>query len=150
MARRFRRRPPAWLWLTVASVLVLASRWLVSQRDAVPVLIEGDAVVRGVIDGRTLTVEVGGEQPGLAQVRLLSIELRDDAAAREWIQQNLVGEPVRIELDKRRRDRDGAQLAYVYWKRTFVNAELVRLGFARHDAYPGDSASHAKLLREAK
>lgn len=106
-------------------------------------------MVAAVIDGRTL--RIAPQTPGDAElaVRLLGIEIANDAAACEYLAANIVGQSVRIELDKRRRDTDGAQFAYVYSSDTLLNAELVRQGWARAKPYPGDSARHAKLLREA-
>lgn len=146
MARRFRRRPPLWLWFTAALFLLVVGRWFLSQRQSESPITARTFRVLRIVDGRTLQVE----ESGSATVRLLGVEVRDENAASTYLAEHLVGQTIDIELDKRRRDRDGAQLAYVYLGDTFINAELIRLGFAGHDAYPGDSASHAKLLREAK
>ena len=45
----------------------------------------------------------------------------------------MAGERVRLRFDAERRDRYGRLLAYVYRERDglFVNAELVRRGYAR-------------------
>jgi endonuclease YncB( thermonuclease family) len=144
MTRRFRRRPPPWFWLLLLLAAAILARWRSGTSTESPALAAGEHVVTAVLDGRTLQVE-----PGTA-VRLLGVTITDKAAAREYLQLNVVGQSVRTELDKRRRASDGSHFAYVYLGRIFVNAELVRQGWAKHDDYPGDSASHAKILREAK
>jgi endonuclease YncB( thermonuclease family) len=148
MTRRFRRRMPAWLWLSAVAAAILSLRCVLSRDESTPTLAEGTATVAAVIDGRTLSVaHAEGES---IEVRLLGLKVSNDAQAQSWLTENVVDQTVRIELDKRRRDRDGAQLAYVYVGHTFLNAELIRLGWAEFEAYPGDSARHAKLLREAR
>ena len=46
---------------------------------------------------------------------------------------------VRLEKDISEKDRYGRLLRYVYIDGTFVNAELVRQGYARAKAYPPDA-----------
>jgi endonuclease YncB( thermonuclease family) len=147
MSRRFRRRPPAWFWLALAIAAALAVRGLFQRSTVEPGIMPGEAVVSSVVDGRTLKVAQAGKP--FAQVRLLGVQVADDAQARQWLAANLAGQTIRIQRDKRRRASDGAQLAYVNLGDTLVNAELIRLGFARHDPYPGDSESYARRLREA-
>jgi len=65
---------------------------------------------------------------------------------RDFLQRGLL----RVELDKRRIDRFGRSLAYVYVGDELLNAEIVRAGLARVSAYPGDSLAILKLLRQAE
>jgi hypothetical protein len=102
-----------------------------------------------IIDGQTLEVAVQDEARKATRVRLLGIRVVDGASAHQWLASNLVHQTVRIKLDKRRRATDGAHLAYVYLGPIFVNAEMISRGWARHEPYPGDSARHASLMREA-
>lgn len=148
MRRRFQRRPPPWLWATLGIAVALAARWRLEPHDQPRLLKPGSATVTGVIDGRSLTVAaLHGEPP--VRVRLLGVKPVDEAAARQWLLEHVVGETVAIELDKRRQASDGACFAYLYVDRTFINAELISTGFAAHEAYPGDSASHGRALRSA-
>jgi hypothetical protein len=147
MSRRFRRRPS--LWLAIGIAVALAGRSWLDQRDEVSTVLPDEAVVLAVVDGQTLELAPLDNSRPATRVRLLGIQVVDDVAARQWLAANLANQTVRIELDKRRRATDGAQLAYVYLGPTFVNAELIRRNWARHEPYPGDSASHARLLREA-
>jgi endonuclease YncB( thermonuclease family) len=149
MSRRFRRRPPLWLGLMTCLIAAFLVRgWLTpqdDQRDIPP----GLAKVQEVVDGKTL-MALSASAPGPPQrIRLLGVALTDERAAAQWLNDAVAGQTIRIELDKRRRAGDGAQLAYVYLGPMFINAELIRRGWATHDAYPGDSASHARTLNEA-
>jgi len=149
MSRRFRRRPPSWFYLAMAIAAALLGRALLDRTKEAPGLLPGDALVSAVIDGQTLELAQQDEAKGTARIRLLGIHVIDEDAARQWLTANVVGRNVHFELDKRRRANDGAQLVYVYLGGTFVNAELIRLGCARHNPYPGDSESHARQLRAA-
>ncbi|HEX6115807.1 MAG TPA: thermonuclease family protein [Solirubrobacterales bacterium] len=103
----------------------------IAGRDA-----EGD-VVR-VIDGDTIEVEVGGQTE---DVRYIGIDTPESAIPGEPVEcfgkeaaaanERLVeGERVRLVFDAERRDHYGRLLAYVYAQGTFVNADLVKRGFA--------------------
>jgi len=68
-----------------------------------------------------------------------------EAAARN---RDLVeGRVVRLESDQTDRDRYGRLLRYVYVDGLLVNAELVRLGYARAVAYPPDTRYQHVLAR---
>ena len=148
MSRRFQRRPPPWLWVTTGIILALAIRWWLGPHNRPVLLKPGTATVATAIDGRSVTIATSPDDLPI-RVRLLGVKLVDEEAARQWLLQNVVGETVGIELDKRRQDADGACFAYLYLGRKFINAELIRNGSAAYEAYPGDSTSHARLLREA-
>jgi micrococcal nuclease len=64
------------------------------------------------------------------------------------------GKPVRLEFDIEKRDKYGRLLAYVYLEDgTFVNAEIVREGYASLMTYPPNvkyEALFLKLYREAR
>ena len=132
--------------LAVAAVLV--GRRLLNQAAEQSTFLPDEAVVSSIVDGQTLEVAPRAGGPSI-HVRLLGIKLSHDAQARKWLTANVVGQNIRLERDKRRRASDGAQLAYVYLGDSLVNAELIRLDYARHDSYPGDSASYSRQLREA-
>lgn len=96
-------------------------------------------VVR-VVDGDTIRVALpGGEEP----VRYIGIDTPEgyrppvECFARAATRANrdlVAGRRVRLVYDVERRDRYGRLLAYVYTGDVFVNAELVKRGFAK--AYP--------------
>jgi micrococcal nuclease len=112
------------------NLLLLLFLFLPAQKDLRP--------VSKVVDGDTLWVENPKEK-----VRLIGIdspELRDSprkkagAYAKEsaaYLKKRLQGKKVKLEYDVRRYDQYRRTLAYVYLEDgTFINAEMVRLGYA--------------------
>jgi micrococcal nuclease len=73
-------------------------------------------------------------------------------AASHENQQLLAGQAVRLRFDAERRDRYGRLLAYVYRTRDglFVNAELVRRGYARTMTIPPNVAHAGEFRRLAR
>ena len=58
---------------------------------------------------------------------------------------------IRLEFDKQKEDSDGRMLAYVFVKKTFVNAELIKLGYAKaHIVPPNDKYKKVFLDYEKK
>ena len=110
------------------------------------------AVVARVVDGDTIVLR-GGER-----VRYIGMDTPESvkpgtpvqcyAKAASHENERLVeGERVRLRYDAVRTDRYGRTLAYVYRARDglFVNAELVRRGYARQLTIPPNVA-HASLF----
>ena len=99
------------------------------------------AVVTRVVDGDTISVRLGGRREA---VRYIGIDTPETVkpgatvqcfgrAASAYNHRLVDGQRVTLRLDAEPRDRYGRLLAYVYRRRDglFVNAELVRGGFAR-------------------
>jgi len=101
--------------------------------------------VRRVIDGDTIEVEldagIGGGAP-LEDVRYIGIDTPESVKpgtpvqcygneASDFNTELVEGRRVLLRFDRELRDRYGRLLAYVYVGDTFVNAELLRLGYAR-------------------
>ncbi|MDX6662292.1 MAG: micrococcal nuclease [Solirubrobacterales bacterium] len=95
-------------------------------------------VVRAV-DGDTIVVDLGGRHE---YVRYIGVDTPETVKpgtpvqcfgpqAHDFNERLVQGRRVRLRLGVERRDRYGRLLAYVYSGRRFVNAELVRRGFAR-------------------
>ncbi len=132
-----------------------------------------DILVKRAVDGDTLVLESGD------RVRLIGIDTpeiheskklyRDAERSQQDINtiismgkksyaftKNLVeGKRVRLEMDVEKHDRYGRILAYVYLKDdgTFVNAEIVKQGYASLMTYPPNvkySDLFLKLYREAR
>jgi len=97
-----------------------------------------DYVVRKIIDGETVQLESG------EIVRYIGVntpELNRKEGTAEFYARQAVGynkrlvfmKKVRLEFDTKKKDEKGNLLAYVFVKKTFVNAELIRNGCARAD-----------------
>ena len=108
-----------------------------SSGDDVPAA-AGAVPVVDVVDGDTIEVRLDGE---VEDVRYIGIDTPESVAPDQPVEcfgpeasdanERLVGDRrVRLEFDAERRDRYGRLLAYVYLGERFVNAELLRDGFA--------------------
>ena len=162
--RRFRRRPrPQTLAILVVLVAVLVRLWqdFSDQHDSTQKLelAEGSYRVIRVVDGDTLIVTIDernlveGQPTGknkTARVRLISIDapesVKPDHPTEPWsieateFTERFVSEGhVRLRFDRRRQDRFGRWLAYVYVGDQMLNEELVRAGLAKVKVYRGDS-----------
>jgi micrococcal nuclease len=95
--------------------------------------------VERVVDGDTIRVRVG---TALETVRYIGVDTPETVhptrgvepygkAASRFNASLVEGKQVRLEFDVERRDRYGRLLAYVYVDTLFVNAELVRRGYAQ-------------------
>ncbi len=115
-------------------------------------------VVR-VVDGDTVVVRTGS---GEERVRYIGVDTPESvkpgtpvqcfAKAASAANRRLVeGRDVRLVLDAEARDRYGRTLAYVYRSSDglFVNAELVRRGYAKPLTIPPNVAHAAELRRLA-
>jgi endonuclease YncB( thermonuclease family) len=108
-----------------------------------------EARVLQVTDGDTIEVDIEG---AAYPVRYIGIDLPEPdqpggpiaaLANRQLVQ----GQTVRLEKDVSETDRYGRLLRYVYVGELFVNAELVRLGYARVTTYPPD-VRYSQLFTE--
>ena len=106
-----------------------------------------------VIDGDTIQLEDG------SRVRYCGINTPETKDPRRGVEyygkeaskfnKSLVeGKNVRLEFDAQQQDKYGRLLAYVYLQDgTFVNAELVRQGYAQASTYP-PNVKYADLFRK--
>ncbi len=165
---RMRRRRTRLVLLVAALVVVVAARvgydWLFRE-DSAP-LTAGPCEVVRVVDGDTVIVRQQTKPPDPpsvheARVRLLGIDtpetVKPNSPVEPWgpeateFTKRLTAEGnLRLELDKRRIDRYGRSLAYVFVGDKLLNEELVRAGLARVSVYPGDSATMERRLRAAE
>jgi micrococcal nuclease len=117
------------------------------------------ATVTRVVDGDTVVARIGGREE---HVRYIGMDTPEDvkpgtpvqcysraaaAANRRLVQ----GRRVRLVEDAEARDRYGRLLAYVYRASDglFVNAELVRRGYARQLTIPPNVAHEGEIARLA-
>lgn len=116
---------------------------------------EKEVVVSKVIDGDTVMLENGDivQYLGIDAPKLKKNEGGPEFYAREAAKYNkslVLMKKVRLEFDVKKKDAQGKLLAYVYVKDKFVNAELVRLGYARADIGPPDLRHKELLLQNEK
>ena len=114
------------------------------------------ARVVSVVDGDTIWVEIDGEPFRVRYIGIDAPETGESGGPREWMSgeatetnRRLVdGRRVTLAKDVSETDRYGRLLRYVYLADgTFVNAELVRLGYATSVTFPPD-VSEQPLLQE--
>ncbi len=127
--RSFRRS----FWLLSALPLLLLTVW--TQRSSRPRLPQQPLRVVKVIDGDTVVLSDG------RTVRYIGVDTPEQGqpyydAAKNFNRRLVLGKQVELELDVERYDHYGRLLAYVFVRnlrgqRLFVNAELIRNGFAR-------------------
>ena len=97
--------------------------------------------VTQVLDGDTIEVEINGLRYRVRYIGMDTPEESGECYATEATNQNtawVLHRTVRLEKDVSETDRYGRLLRYVYADGLFVNAELVRQGFAMVDTWPPD------------
>jgi len=125
--------------------------WLISTS-----VVEGElAQVIRVIDGDTIEVELGNFIYKVRYIGMNSPEMDEYCGPEaKAVNTSLVeGQTIRLVKDVSETDRYGRLLRYVYVGDIFVNAELVRLGYASAATYPSDveySDLFVPLEREAR
>jgi micrococcal nuclease len=116
------------------------------------------AQVVDVVDGDTIKVSMEGEVYTVRYIGIDAPETKDPNRPVEWMgpeasaaNERLVGgKMVYLEKDVSESDRYGRLLRYVYLgDGSFVNATLVRQGYAVASSYPPD-VKHQDLLRQAE
>jgi micrococcal nuclease len=170
--RRLRRRSWGILLLLLVLAVAVYRGWdgLPPDGRAPPLetLSEGTYSLVRVVDGDTIIVapleprrESSGPVPQ-ARLRLLGVDTPETvqpghpvepwgAEATAFTKEFLASsQPLEIRLDRRRKDRYGRFLAYVYVDGRMLNEELVRAGLAEVVDYPGDSPQIKRVLRQAE
>ena len=160
--RKSVRLPPSYVLLMALVVgigTVVLRAVPVKSMGAAPSSIFGEAIVQRVVDGDTVVLSSG------ERIRYIGMDTPElhhprkpvEAYGREAMEFNrrlVEGKKVRLEFDVERHDRYGRVLAYVYLPEgTFVNAELVRQGYARLLTIPPNvkyADLFVKLQKEAK
>lgn len=149
-----------YLWLLLLFLFPLACAESVQNRgseNAAASLPSGDhGIVIDVIDGDTIDVDINGK---VYRVRYIGVDTpeRGDFYYQEAQNANanlVLDQEVILVIDVSETDQFGRLLRYVYLTDgTFVNAELVRQGYARQATFPPDVANadyFTELEREAR
>jgi micrococcal nuclease len=109
---------------------------------------EGDlATVTRIVDGDTINVSLNGTNYSVRYIGVNTTE-RGEPCYKEGTEANRVlveGKTVRMVKDVSQADKYGRLLRYIYVGDTFVNAELVRQGYAEAAKYPPDTAHAAEF-----
>ncbi len=103
-------------------------------------------VVR-IVDGDTIDVQIGGQTLRVRYIGMNTPETGQPCAAEatNYNAELVMGKTVTLVKDVSETDRYGRLLRYVYVGEIFINAELVRQGYANAATYPPDVA-HADLF----
>lgn len=115
-------------------------------------LTAGTVKVVTVVDGDTIVIS-GGEKVRYAGLNTPETHHPDklpEYCGREASEANrrlVAGKTVRLEYDERQRDKYGRLLAYVYVDGLFVNAELIRQGYAQVSTYKDTQRHHKEFER---
>jgi micrococcal nuclease len=102
------------------------------------------ARVLRVVDGHTIQVNLDGARELVRYIGITTPETKPPTTgvepfgkeATEANRHLVEGKTVKLELDVQLLDQDGRILAYVYVAQLFVNAELVRQGYAHVRTVP--------------
>lgn len=133
-------------WTTLFLILVLTCCAAPTLPTPTPTTRVPAQVVR-VVDGDTIKVEIDGAAYTVRYIGIDTPETVHPSKPVEWMGQEasdaneelVGGQTVYLEKDVSETDRYGRLLCYVFLADgTFVNAELVRLGYARASTYPPD------------
>ena len=122
-----------------AAIFVAVQRGAGAPSDAPTVGDSQTAQVVRVVDGDTIVVRIGGREE---RVRYIGVDTPESVKPDTPVQcfaerasafnaKLVEGKAVRLDQDVDARDRYGRLLAYVHAGGVFVNAELVRRGYAR-------------------
>lgn len=99
---------------------------------------QGDLTVTLVYDGDTFELE-NGEKVRLLGINAPEINQPSGDIAKDFLEKLVLEEEVRLEKDQTDKDDYGRLLRYVYVGDLFVNAEIVRKGYAEVRFYPPDT-----------
>jgi micrococcal nuclease len=112
----------------------------------------GRAKVAAVLDGDTIVIS-GGEKVRYAGLNTPESRHPDklpEYCGQEAFEANrrlVAGKTVRLEYGEQHRDKYGRLLAYVYVDGLFVNAELIRQGYAQVSTYKDNQRHHTEFER---
>ncbi len=157
--RRFRVRPGPWRFIFVVVGVMALGRWIWDSVDRRPVnpatvrIAPGKYLVRRIRDNGLIEILIDNPTTvpeRWVEVRLLGIELVDGPQAAGKIRELIADQSVRLRFDRRRLDKDGVLLAYVFADEQLLNAELVRQGLAHEATHAADSGRLVRQIKQAE
>jgi micrococcal nuclease len=98
-------------------------------------------VVNKVINGDTIQLD-NGETVKYIGIETPELNVKEGGSeffarqASRYNQKLVFMKKVRLEFDTEKKDKEGRMLAYVFVKNVFINAELIKLGYARTKIVP--------------
>jgi micrococcal nuclease len=139
-------RATAAAWITAFAALVVLANFLLedspapSDQSSPAPATEREATVLRVVDGDTILVR--GSEGRSERVRYIGVDTPESVKpdspvecfgreASDYNKQLVQGRKVRLVADREAEDRFGRSLAFVYVGDTFVNAQMIRGGYAR-------------------
>jgi len=140
-------------YIGIVLILFISSCNSRSDKDK----LQGYLPVTKIVDGDTFWIDDGSEK-GM-KIRLIGINTPETVhpqkeveyfgrESSDYLKNLLSGKKVRLEFDIDKIDRYGRTLAYVYLKNgTFVNAELVKNGYAQVMTIPPNVKYSEKFLK---
>ncbi|MDA1193484.1 MAG: thermonuclease family protein [Candidatus Poribacteria bacterium] len=154
------KRYPAWYFL----VGLILPAWIGCEPQIVlpPPTPDGFWTVTRIVDGDTVVIERDGAKETARLIGVDTPETKHPSKpvqhygpeATVFVYNLLIGETVRVEYDRDRRDRYQRLLVYLYRAddNLFVNAELVKQGYGRaYTSYPFYfKAQFVQFERDAK
>ena len=157
-ARKIMRRNSLRLLLVTLGIPLLLTACELKPTPATPTPVEAtptptppiperqQAQVVRVIDGDTIEVNIAGTSYNVRYIGIDTPETKHPQKPVEWMgeeaaaknEELVSGKVVGLEKDVSETDKYGRLLRYVWVGDLMVNAELVRLGFAKVSTYPPD------------
>ena len=136
-----------WRMLSRILVLILLIGCITSS-DQNNATIKYNATISEIIDGDTVELENG------ERVRLLGINTPEkgeicDLEAKDFLEQQVLGKEITLEVGKSNRDKYNRQLRYLWDNNKLINAELVKEGLA-HVYSVGEEDKYAQILGQSQ
>ena len=116
-----------------------------------------EARVVEVVDVGTIEVRIDGMAYTVRYAGIDCTETKHPSGPQAWLRSEAAeankalveGQTVLLEKGVSDEDQDGRLLRYVYVGETFVNLELIKLGYARESLHPADSR-YALIFRNGQ
>jgi hypothetical protein len=103
-----------------------------SQTVLISSKVKTEVEVTGILEGHVVEVKGGNNSDKFVLLGFTELDPAFVDEAREWLNQQLSGAVIQIELDVSQRNKQGYLLAYVYMQDgTLLNSQLIAKGYAQ-------------------